>query len=182
MKYSISLLAVLALILCAAAAFATEIPSPPPGVVKWLPASDEVPGWAIQSGTLVYAVGKDLTEIYDGDYETYTKAGVLEAAQQSYKHNGQIVTVTINQLDSFVHARNIYKKFEAEDKKLPTYKKLTLLSETYVYSTDDAANGYLFRGKYFATVTVNVGGQPGRAIVFDFLKNVSKGYWKLAGK
>ncbi len=181
MKYSISLLAVLALITCAAAAFATEIPNPPPGVVKWLPVSGEVKGWDVKDGTLVYAVGKDLTEIYDGDYQTYTNAGVLEAAQQAYERNGQIVIVTIHQLDSFVHAKNLYKKFEAQDKKKSTYKKLTLLSESYFYSTSDAANGYLFRGKYYVTVQANVGGQPGRAIVFDFLKNISSGYWKLAG-
>lgn len=181
MKYSISLLAVLVLILCASAAFATDVPNPPPGVVKWLPASGEVKGWDIQPNTLVYVAGNDLTEIYDGGYELYTKAGVQEAAQQMYKRNNQIVTVTIHRLDSMADAKKLYKHFEVSDKKQPTYKKLTLLSETYFYSANDAANGYLFRNKYYVTVESSVAGQPGRAIVYDFLKNISSGYWKLAG-
>ena len=172
----------LALVMCAPASFATEIPNPPPGVVKWLPASGEVKGWSVEPNTLVFAVGDDLTQIYNGGYELYTKAGVQEAAQQMYKRNKQIVTVTIHRVDSMGNAKKLYKRFEVSDKKQPTYKKLTLLSETYLYSANDTAYGYLFRNKYYVTVDASVAGQPGRAIVFDFLKNISRGYWKLAGR
>lgn len=177
----ISLLAVAALLVFASVSFATEIPNPPPGVIKIMPTSGEVKGWSIVPDTLAYAVGDDLTEIYDGDYELYTKNGVVEAAQQTYKMKNATATVTIHLMESFMKARKFYKYWEVTDKKQSTYKRNTLLSESYTYSDNGVANGYLFRGKFFVTVQVNLDGQQGRAAAFDFLKNISSGYWKLAG-
>ncbi len=177
----ISLLAVAALLLFASMSFATDIPNPPPSVVKIIPASGEVKGWDVVPDTLAYAVGNDLTEIYDGDYELYTKNGVLEAAQQTYKMKNATATVTIHLTESFMAARKFYKYWEVTDKKQSTYKRNTLLSESYTYSDNGVANGYLFRGKFFVTVQVNLDGQQGRAAAFDFLKNISSGYAKKLG-
>jgi hypothetical protein len=54
---------------------AAKMPSPPPDVVKLLPRNGDVKGWTVYPGTIVYASGKDLTEIYDGGFELYTKNG-----------------------------------------------------------------------------------------------------------
>lgn len=150
-------------------------------MVNLLPASGDVKGWDVYPNTLVFAAGDKLTEIYDGGYQLYTKNGVVEAAQQMYRRKNDTATVTTHRMDSMIDAKKFFRYWQAVDKKQPTFKKLTVLSESYVYTSNGVANGYLFRGNYFVTVQVNVDGAAGRSIAEDLLKAVSGKYMKLAG-
>jgi len=173
-------LAVLCVLACGAC-FAAETPEPSPDVVRLLPATGDVTGWDVYPDTLVYVEGDDLTQIYDGGYELYKSKGVLRAAQQMYKKDKLIATVTVHGMSAMSSAKNLFKYFQKSDKKLPTYKKLWILTESYVYSADGSSNGNLFRYTFFATVTVNAESASGRTAAEAFLKTVSAKYMKLAG-
>lgn len=177
-KYSLSFLIALALILCAAASFAADIPTPTPTVVKILPATGDVKDWQVYPNTLVYANGMGLTDIYDGGYELYTKNGVADAAQQMYRRKNDIATVTVHGMDSLDSAKKFFEYWRASDKKQSTYKLLNILTKAYVYTANGTANGYLYRGKCFVTVQVNIDGAQGRAVAESFLKTLSTKYWK----
>ena len=178
MRYSLNL-AIVALTLCAAVSFAAEIPTPTPGVVRLLPSGSEVAGWEVYPDTLVYAAGESLTEIYDGGYELYTKNGVVDAAQQVYRRGKNIATLTTHRMTSMSAAKKFYKYWQKSDKKQKTYKQLRILTEAYVYSADGSSNGYLYRGKFFVTVSVNLDGDAGRKSAEAFLRGVSAKYWTL---
>jgi hypothetical protein len=179
MRYCLSL-AVLGALAACGASFAAEIPDPPPDVVFLLPSDNEVAGWEIYPDTLVYVEGDELTQIYDGGFELYKSKGALRASQQMYKKGSLIATVTIDGMSSMNSAKNIFKYFQKTDKKLPTYKKLWTLTESYIYSADGSSNGNLYRYTFFATVMVNAEGTQGRQAAESFLKAISWKYMKLA--
>lgn len=180
-RYFLSL-AILALSLCAAVSFAAGVPTPTPDVVRLLPSGSDVAGWEVYPDTLVYAAGENLTEIYNGGYELYTKNGVVDAAQQMYRRGKDIATVTTHRMTTMPAAKKFFKYWQTSDKKQKTYKQLRILTEAYVYSADGSSNGYLYRGKFFVTVSVNLDGDAGRKSAEAFLRAVSAKYWKLTGK
>lgn len=165
--------AALLLFACAAVSPAADIPNPEPDVVKLLPKTDNVTGWEIYPDTLAYASGDDLTEIYDGGYELYTKNGVLDAAQQMYRLEDKTAIVAIHRMSSIQTTNRFFEHWRNSDKKQPTYKHTKALSEGYIYTANGAANGLLIRNKYFVTVSVYIDGEKGRAVAEDFLKRIS---------
>jgi hypothetical protein len=162
------------------ASFAAEIAEPPQDVVFLLPADNEVAGWEIYPDTLVYVEGDELTQIYNGGYELYKSKGALRASQQMYKKGDLVATVTIDGMSAMNSAKNLFKYFQKTDKKLPTYRKLWTLTESYVYSADGSSNGNLYRYTFFVNVTLNQDGAQGRSAAESFLKTISAKYMKLA--
>lgn len=157
----------------AAVSCVAEIPNPPPDVVKLLPKTGDVKNWEVYPDTLVYASLDDLTEIYDGDYQLYTKNGVLDAAQQMYRREEDIATVTTHRMTSPEAARKFYQYWKKSDKEQDTFKLLKTPAEAYTYTADGCANGYLYRDKFFVTVMVTAESGDDRTVAEDFLKKIS---------
>jgi hypothetical protein len=154
-------------------------PKPEPDVVKLLPVKDSVKGWEVYPQTLVYAFGKNLTLIYDGGFELYTKNGVLDAAQQMYRTKSPeiIATVTVHRLTSSQSAKLFYERWWKSDKKQKTYKPVKALRDGYTYAANGAVNGYSYRGRFF--VTLSIGSEMSRADAEAFMEWVDKAIGKL---
>lgn len=159
---------------------AAKVPTPEPDVVKLLPKANEVKGWDISKNSLTYGSGKTLTDIYNGGYELYTKNGVLDAAQQMYRNSKKdIAIVTVHRMESDKASEKFLEYWQKSDSKQPTYKKLNIPTQSYVYTADGSANAYLIRDKYFVTVNVYIDGENGRAAAEAFLKTINAGIEKL---
>lgn len=80
-----------------------------PAVQKLLPAKGEVAGFGILADSLIYGKGADLTKIYDGGYELYTKNGVIDAAKQMYQRDSDYVEVVVHTMKSSKAALDFVK-------------------------------------------------------------------------
>ena len=153
--------------------------TPKPDVVKLLPKNGDVNGWNVYPDTLQYAKGQDLTNIYNGGYELYTKNGVIDAVQQMYQRKNDTATIVIHRMNSQTEAKSFYKYWKTTVEKQPSLKQLKITSEGFVYTADGAANAYLYRDKYFITVSVYIDSVKGRGASEEFLKSISAGIGKL---
>ena len=121
-----------------------------PAVQKLLPAANAVKGFAIMPGSLAYGKANDLSRIYDGGYELYTKNGVIDAARQMYQRGGDYVEVTIHTMKSEKAALEFLKHWQKENKA----KSLTKSgASTGFLVTKPSVTAYFVQGKYFATVS-----------------------------
>lgn len=165
--------AALLLLFCPALSPAADIPKPDPDVVKLLPKIGDIAGWEVYQDTLVYAGGENLTEIYDGGYELYTKNGVEDAAQQMYRLKDKTAIIAIHRMNSIKVTNRFFEYWRKPGKKQPTYKPVKALCEGYIYIADGSANGLLIRNKYFVTASVYIDGEKGRSAAEEFLKSIS---------
>lgn len=152
-----------------------------PDVIKLLPKNNEIKGWKIVPKTLVYGSGKTLTNIYDGGFELYTKNGVLDAAQQTYKGASveDFTTITIHRMTSKESAKKFLDYWRIPDSKQPSFKPLKTGWNGYVYLANGAANGYLQQDRYFVTISMYPDGEKGRAAAVSFLENIAAAISKL---
>ncbi|MHB0998884.1 MAG: hypothetical protein ACYC27_06525 [Armatimonadota bacterium] len=142
-------------------------------VVKLLPKNGDVGKWEICPETLAYAAGDDLTRIYNGGYQLYTKNGVLDAAQQMYLLGSDSVMVTVHTMTSADSAFKFYKYWKKSAIKQKTLKVVKVPGEGFIYIAGGAGNAYLYRDKYFVTVSAYIPGEKGRTAASIFMKKLS---------
>ncbi len=142
-------LLVLLLLFVASLAWAEGENSP---CAKLLP-SAELKGWKEVQGSYLYGKGDGLTSIYNGGYQTYTKAGVLEAAQKLYQKGDWYVTVTTHTMKDATAARRFVEYWRnAHRKQKPQSLKLTGVG--FQVRADGATTFYWAGGRFFVTVMV----------------------------
>ena len=87
-RHTILCVALIIVLLLAAAANSA------PDVQKLLPVKGELAGFDIMPETLVYGKGVNVSKVYNGGYEVYTKNGVIDVAKQMYRRGDAFVEVT----------------------------------------------------------------------------------------
>lgn|GEM_PF-494094 len=135
----------LALVFLATAVFAAGVPA----VQRFLPAKDEIKGWSILPDSLQYGKGDDISRIYDGGYELYTKNGVIDAARQTYKHGDDYLEVTIHTMKSEKAATAFLEYWKKELK--GTAKSKSIRGPNFLVTKPNVSR-YFVTGKYFTTV------------------------------
>lgn len=119
-------------------------------VMRMLPAANAVKGFKIVSRSLQYAKGNDLTNIYDGGFELYTKNGVVDAARQLYQKKSDYVEITIHTMKSDKAATDFLRYWQKSNK----IKKMEKVgSSTGFITSKPAAAAYFIKHKVFYTVT-----------------------------
>ena len=121
-----------------------------PRAQKMLPAANTITGFAIAPGSLQYAKGNDLTKIYDGAVDTYTKNGVIDAAAQMYQRKDDLVEVVIHTVKSEKAAMGFLKYWQKEHKVKSLTKGKT---RTSFEITSPYLMVYFVVNKYFVTVS-----------------------------
>lgn len=117
-------------------------------VIGLLPASNSVKGFSILSGSKQYAKGNELTNIYDGGYELYTKNDVIDAVRQMYQRKGEYVEVTIHTMKSQKAAMDFLNYWQKTYK----VKSQFAVSSGFIINKPTTA-AYYVKNKYFYTVT-----------------------------
>lgn len=144
MKHTRTILTLLVVLAAAGAAFGA------PAIEKLLPAKDAVKGWSILPSSLQYGKGDDISKIYNGGYELYTKNGVIDAARQMYQRGNDYVEVTIHTMKSPKAATDFVRYWQKENKQ-PKLEK-TKRSTGFV-ATKPSVTAYYATGKYLTTVS-----------------------------
>lgn len=120
-----------------------------PIVQQILPDKDDVKDFKIVSGSLVYGKGDDITKIYNGGYELYTKNGVVDAARQMYQRKSDYIEVTTHTMKSDKHASDFLTYWQKQNKVKSLTKTKT--SAGFIV-TKPSVMSYVIVGKYFVTV------------------------------
>lgn len=119
---------------------------------KLLPAA-ELKGYKEVAGSYLYGKGDDLTRIYNGGYQLYTRNGVIEAAQKLYQRGDLYVTVTTHTMkDASTAYRFIEYWRQSHRKQNP--RALKLSGKGFAVQADGATTLYWARGRFFVTVMV----------------------------
>lgn len=120
-----------------------------PAIQKLLPAKGDVTGFAPMANSLTYGKGDDVSKVYDGGYELYTKKGVIDVARQMYQRGKDYIEVTVHTMKSPKAALDFVKYWAKErGGKLKTtaqYSGFTVSKPNMM--------GYYAMGKYFVTVS-----------------------------
>jgi hypothetical protein len=119
---------------------------------RLLPAAD-LKGWKEVQGSYLYGKGDGLTSIYNGGYQTYTKAGVLEAAQKLYQKGDLYVTVTTHTMRDATAARRFVEYWRNAHRKQKLHS-LKLAGTGFWLQADSATTFYWANGRFFVTVMV----------------------------
>jgi len=138
-------LAALMLLMFAAGVHAAGVPA----VEKLLPAKGGVAGFVIMPDSLVYGKGADVSKIYDGGYELYTKSGVIDAAKQMYQRGRDYIEVTVHAMKSGKAALDFVKYWAKQRGSKPV---ATRLGTGFTVSKPNVM-AYYAMGKYFVTVS-----------------------------
>lgn len=138
-------LAVLVLLMSVAVVYAAAVPA----VQKLLPGKGDVTGFDIMAKSLMYGKGADVTKIYNGGYELYTKNGVIDAAKQMYQRGNQYAEVTVHTMKS-PKAATDFVKYWAKQREA---KAVTSKLGTGFTVTKPNVMAYYAMGKYFVTVS-----------------------------
>lgn len=166
--------AVLLMVSLAAAWAATA-----PLVQRMLPARDAVKGFAPVADSVQYGKGDDLTKIYNGGYELYTKNGVVDAARQLYQRKSDYVEVTIHTMKSKKTAADFLGYWQKQ------HKVVTLTrsgdSRSFLVTKPNVMS-FSITGTYFATVSAFHAPEQAVADVRAFTSAVEKSIRKLAPK
>lgn len=165
----------IAIVACAIVMLASVAAHGAKSVQDLLPVKNAVAGWSVMPGSLEYGKGTDLTRIYDGGFELYTKAGVLDAARQMCQRGNDYVELTIHTMKSPKAALDFLKYWQKENK----VKSLSR-SKTSSYFTITKPNTavYFVTGKYFTTVSAFYAQDKAKKDVAAFMgaieRNMSK--------
>jgi hypothetical protein len=140
-----------------------------------LPAKNAVKGWSITPSSLQYGKGDDLTIIYDGGYELYTKSGVVDAARQLYQRGSDYVEVTVHTMKDAKAASRFLAYWQKQNK----VKSLSRTkASSYFTTTEPNTAVYFTTGKYFTTVNAFYKSGKAKADAVAFMgaieRNISK--------
>ena len=131
-----------------------------------------VDGWNVLPDSSSYGSGDGLADIYDGGYEVYTDAGVLEAVRRLYVQGEEYVEVTVHHMRSSRAARN----FLADRYGMETEKEAPTVPEwdRFTASGSGSTTAYVIRGSYFMTVVAYHEGEKGKAQTGPFIESLSE--------
>ena len=120
-----------------------------PALQKLLPAKGDVKGFAPMADSLTYGKGDDVSKVYNGGYELYTKNGVIDVARQMYQRDKDFVEVTVHTMKSPKAATDFVKYWAKE-----RGGKLRV-TKHYAGFTVTKPNmmGYYAMGRYFVTLS-----------------------------
>jgi hypothetical protein len=153
MRRHIPLTSILLVVTCLAAWSAGQ-----PAVTKLLPGNSDkaLKDWKPAPQAFVYAKGEGLTDIYDGGYKHYLDAGVIDAAQNLYKHGRDIMQVTVHTMKSSQAAATFFRQEigHVNTRRLAKAPGGALVVITKTGQTQ----GYAYSGKYYITVTPTYSG------------------------
>lgn len=107
-------------------------------------------GWNPVKQSTVYGSGEGLTAIYDGGYQTYTKAGVQEALRRIYSSKGLYAEITLHRMKSADAARKFLNdRYRMEhNKPAPRDPKF----RRFVVSGQGSTSLYAVKGVWYYTV------------------------------
>ena len=155
-----------------------------PAVTRLLPGANDkaLPGWKPLADGLQYGKGESLTNIYDGGYQDYVDAGVVDAARNLYQRGKDMVEVTVHTMKSARAAEAFFnREVKANDAKRVTFALPRPPGAApqpkhamAIAATREQALGYAYAGKYYITVTSMYGGTKARKDVGHFLEVVLK--------
>jgi hypothetical protein len=136
-----------------------------------------VPGWSVMADSTTYVQGDGLTEIYNGGYEVYTNAGVVDAVRRLYVQGEDYVEVTVHGMKSPRSA----KDFLADRYKMEMGKSAPATAgwNTFSVSRTGGATVYALEGRYFMTIVAYSEGTKGKAQAAPFLKALGENAKKL---
>lgn len=161
------LVVISAVALLASAAYCASVPA----VQKLLPSANAVKGFTIMAGSLVYGKGDDVSKIYDGGYELYTKNGVVDAARQMYQRKDDYAEVTVHTMKTPKAALDFLKYWQKENKA----KTLTRSAGTMGFLvTKPNTQTYFVKGKYFVTVSAFYAADKAKADLVSFRTLIAK--------
>ena len=141
-----------------------------PAVTKLLPDAKDKPlvAWKAVKNGLQYGKGDGLTNIYDGGYGDYIKAGVVDAARNLYQRKADTMEVTVHTMKSAKAAAAFFAK-DAKANKAKTFSQTKTSAGAVGYSAGQAL-GYGYSGSYYVAVTSMYGGAKARADAQTFVK------------
>ncbi len=161
------LVVILAIAILASAAYCAPVPA----VQKLLPSANAVKGFSIMANSLVYGKGSDISKIYNGGYELYTKNGVIDAARQMYQRKDDYVEVTVHEMKSAKAALDFLKYWQKENKVKALTKSAGI---TGFIVTKPNTQTYFIKGKYFVTVSAFYAADKARADLVSFKTVIGK--------
>jgi hypothetical protein len=127
-----------------------------------------VPGWSVMADSTTYVQGDGLTQIYNGGYEVYTKAGVADAVRRIYMQGEDYVEVTVHGMKSSQSA----KDFLADRHRMEMGRSgpATAGWNSFSVSRTGATTVYAAEGRFFMTIVAYSEGAEGKAQTAPFLK------------
>ncbi|MDO8683167.1 MAG: hypothetical protein Q7N50_06765 [Armatimonadota bacterium] len=120
-------------------------------VIRLLPTSKDkgFAEWKPVSGSLQYAKGDGLTDIYNGGYEEYLRAGVVDAARNLYMRKSDVMELTVHTMKSDKAAKAFFigetKSAGAKPYQIAGYGSMAIVTK------DGQSRGYAYIGKYYVT-------------------------------
>ncbi len=137
---------------------------------KCLPASNDISGWSVVSGTYKFGEGSGIADIYNGGYEKLIEAGMKCACVQHYKNGSRSINVYCNEFESAAKASSFY----AEETKEGTWTSVAGVSTAAKYKkSSSVVVGHIHRGKVHAKVVAVGTSDEQVAAVQNFLKKIS---------
>lgn len=136
-----------------------------------------VSGWSVLQDSTVYGRGDGLTNIYDGGYQAYTNAGVLEALRRIYVKGDTYIEATVHGMQSTSSA----KSFLAERYRTETGKEApgTANRNRFTVSVAGTTTAYAAQGLYVVTVLAYSEGENAEAITASIMKSLIENAAKL---
>jgi len=126
-----------------------------------------VSGWSVMPDSTTYVQGDGLTEIYNGGYEVYTKAGVTTALRRLYMQGDEYVEVTVHGMKSPRAARD----FLADRYRMETGKNAPAEAgwKRFTAYRAGGTTAYAAAGPFFITVVSYSEGDKGKLQTAKFL-------------
>lgn len=134
-------------------------------------------GWTIVPESTVYGSGDGLQQIYNGGYEVYTGAGILDALRRMYAHGGEYIEVTVHTAESPQSAL----AFLSDRHRMETGEAAPLMPDRPRFTASGAGSttAYAARGSYFIIVVAYHGGDKGRRLTARFMASLEENAAKL---
>jgi hypothetical protein len=138
-------------------------------VLQEIAVENPVDGWNVLPDSSTYGSSDGLADIYDGGYELYTDAGVLDALRRIYVKDEEYVEITVHGMRSSQAARD----FLADRFAMETGKEAPTGSgwDRFTASGAGSTTAYCIRGLYFITVVAYHDGEKGKAQTEPFIKS-----------
>jgi hypothetical protein len=136
-----------------------------------------VSGWSVLQDSTVYGQGDGLTNIYDGGYQAYTGAGVLEALRRIYVKGDTYIEATVHGMQS---ARSA-KTFLADRYRTETGKDAPRTADwdSFTVSIAGTTTVYAVQGSYFVTVLAYSEGENAEEFTTAIMKSLLENAVKL---
>lgn len=140
--------------------------------LKYLVPDHLLKGWTPVKDSITYGQGSGITAIYNGGYEVYTKAGVLEALRRMYEQKGLYAEVTVHRMKSSDAARAfLAARYKTETHlKAPSSKTF----RRFTVSGSGSVTAYSVEGVWFLTIGVFESSDKGKRAAADMLTALEK--------